>query len=83
AYYQHKEDEGWYVVRVLDFPGINTQGRTLRDARSMVKDAIQTKVECNLEEGRQLPKPNPKATDRAAKRVEKIRLQVLVQPVPT
>jgi predicted RNase H-like HicB family nuclease len=79
AYYRFKEDDGWYVVRVLDFPGVNTQGRTLREARFMVKDAIQLMVECYLEEGRRLPKPNPKATDPAAKRIEKIRLQILVQ----
>jgi predicted RNase H-like HicB family nuclease len=83
AYYQLKEDDGWYVVSLLDFPGVNTQGRTLREARLMVKDALQLMVESYLEEGRRLPKPNPKATDRAAKRIEKVRLQVLVrQPVP-
>ena len=59
AYYRLKEDDGWYAVRVLDFPGINTQGRTLREARFMVKDAIQVMVECYLDEGRRLPKPTP------------------------
>jgi len=40
-------------------------------------------VECYLDERKKLPKPNPKATDPEAKRIEKIRLQVLVQqPVP-
>jgi predicted RNase H-like HicB family nuclease len=83
AFYQSKDDDGWYVVRVLDFPGVNTQGKTLREARFMVQDAIRTMVECYLEEGRKLPKPNPRATDRAAKRVEKVRLQILVRrPVP-
>ena len=83
AYYQLKEDDGWYVVSVLDFPGVNTQGRTLREARAMVKDALQLMAECYLEEGRRLPKPNPKAADPAAKRIEKIRLRVLAhQPVP-
>ena len=83
AYYRFEEDDGWYVVSVLDFPGVNTQGRTLREARLMVKDALQLMVECYLEEGRKLPKPNPNANDRAAKRIEIIRLQVQVlQPVP-
>ena len=83
AFYRFAEDEGWYVVTVLDFPGVNTQGRTLREARSMVKDALQLMVECYLEEGRKLPRPNPKASDPAAKRIERIRLQVRVQrPVP-
>jgi predicted RNase H-like HicB family nuclease len=83
AYYQYEEDDGWYVVSVLDFPGVHTQGRTLREARLMVRDALQLMVECYLEEGRKLPKPNPKATDRSAKRIERVRLEVLVhQPVP-
>ena len=29
AFYKYPEDDGWYVVSVLDFPGVNTQGRTL------------------------------------------------------
>ena len=83
AYYRFKEDDGWYVVSMLDFPGINTQGRTLREARFMVKDALQLMVECYLEEGTTLPKPNPKATDPTAKRIEKVRLEVRVRnPVP-
>lgn len=83
AYYKFPEDDGWYVVSVLDFPGVHTQGRTLREARFMVKDALQLMVECYLEEGKRLPKPNPKASDAAAKRIERIPLQVLVQqPVP-
>ena len=83
AFYQYPEDDGWYVVSVLDFPGVNTQGRTLREARFMVKDALQLMVECYLEEGKKLPKPAPKATDPKAKRIERIRLQIIVhQPVP-
>ena len=83
AYYRFEEDDGWYVVSVLDFPGVNTQGRTMREARFMVKDALQLMVECYLEEGRRLPKPNPKAKDPAAKRIETVRLEVRVRnPVP-
>jgi predicted RNase H-like HicB family nuclease len=78
AYYRFVEDGNWYVVSVLDFPGVNTQGRTLREARLMVKDALQLMVECYLEEGRTLPRPDPKAKDPAAKRTEKVGLQVRV-----
>jgi predicted RNase H-like HicB family nuclease len=76
AFYKYPDDDGWYVVSVLDFPGVNTQGRTLREARIMVKDALQLMAECYLEEGRTFPRPNPKAKDPAAKRIERIRLQV-------
>jgi predicted RNase H-like HicB family nuclease len=76
AYYRNPEDDGWYAVSVLDFPGVNTQGRTLREARTMVKDAIQLMVESYLIEGRKLPKPNPNATDASARRIEKVPLQL-------
>jgi predicted RNase H-like HicB family nuclease len=83
AYYRNEEDDRWYVVSVLDCPGVNTQRRTLREARLMVKDALQLMVECYLEEGKKLPRPNPKAADPSAKRIEKVRLEALVhQPAP-
>jgi predicted RNase H-like HicB family nuclease len=83
AFYKFEEDDGWYVVSVLNFPGVNTEGRTLREARFMVKDALKLMVECYLEEGKTLPKPNPDASDPDAKRIEKIRLEIVVHaPVP-
>src|SRR5947209_20370153 len=83
AFYRFAADDGWYVVSVLDFPGVNTQGRTLFEARSMVKDALQLMVECYLGEGRKLPKPNPKAKDPTARRIETVPLQVVVRtPIP-
>jgi len=36
-----KEDD-WYVGRVLERPGITTQGRTLDELVLMVRDAIET-----------------------------------------
>ena len=83
AFYKFEEDDGWYVVSVLDFPGVNTQGKNLREARFMVKDALKLMAECYLEEGKTLPRPNPRAADPAAKRIETIRLEILVRdPVP-
>src|SRR5687768_2245097 len=75
----YKGTDGWYVVSVLDFPGVHTQGKTLREARFMVKDALKLMVESHLEEGRTLPRPNPKAADSSAKRIEKIRLEIHVR----
>lgn len=34
-------DDGWYVGRVLERPGVTTQGRTLDELVFMVRDAIQ------------------------------------------
>jgi predicted RNase H-like HicB family nuclease len=74
-------DDGWYYVRVLDFPGTNTQGRNLNDARYMVRDALTMMAECLLERGEPLPKPNRRARDKKAERVEPVRLTVRVSAV--
>ncbi len=76
AYYQFKEDDGWYVVKVLDFPGVTSQGRTLKSARRMIRDALREMVEWLFEDGKPLPRPNPKARDKKAVAMEKIRLRV-------
>jgi predicted RNase H-like HicB family nuclease len=64
AYY--REDDGWYVVTLLDFPGVNSQGKNLKEARYMIKDALKLTAESYVDAGRPLPKPNAKARDRAA-----------------
>jgi predicted RNase H-like HicB family nuclease len=76
AYYQI--EDGWYMASVLDFPGASTQGRTLNGARRMVKDALQLMAEVTLEQGKPLPKPNPRAKDKKAVLVEPIQLTVRV-----
>lgn len=37
----HREDK-WYVGRVLERTGVTTQGRTLDELVSMLRDAIKT-----------------------------------------
>ncbi|MFL5243994.1 MAG: type II toxin-antitoxin system HicB family antitoxin [Gemmataceae bacterium] len=69
-------EDGWYMVRVLDFPGTITQGKDLKDARYMVRDALRLMAECTLEEGKPLPRPNPRARDKKAVLIEPIRLGV-------
>jgi predicted RNase H-like HicB family nuclease len=64
AYYQG--DDGWIVAIVLDFPGANSQGKTLRSARRMIRDALRLLAETYLETGEPLPAPNPRAKDRKA-----------------
>jgi predicted RNase H-like HicB family nuclease len=39
----------WYVAWVEEIPGVNTQGRTLAEARRNLKDAIQEWIEINRE----------------------------------
>jgi predicted RNase H-like HicB family nuclease len=56
-----KEKSGWYVVEVMDYPGVSSQGKTLRSARMMIRDALKLMAECQVENGAQLPRPNAKA----------------------
>jgi predicted RNase H-like HicB family nuclease len=72
AYYEI--EDGWYMAKVLDFPGVVTQGKTLNSARRMLRDALREMASWNLEEGTPLPRPNPKARDRRAVVLEPIRL---------
>jgi len=74
AYYQI--EDGWFLVRVLDFPGTNSQGKNLENARVMIRDALRLMAECTLELGKPLPRPNPRARDKKAVLIEPIRLGV-------
>jgi predicted RNase H-like HicB family nuclease len=74
AYY--KIEDGWYMARVLDFPGTISQGRTLKSARVMIRDALKLMAECTLDLGQSLPRPNPRAKDHKAAYVEKIPLKI-------
>jgi predicted RNase H-like HicB family nuclease len=67
-------EDGWYLVRVLDFPGTISQGKNMKDARFMIRDALRLMAECALEEGQPLPRPNPRARDKKAVSIEPIRL---------
>ena len=71
AYYPG--EKGWYIVELLDFPGVFSQGKTLKSARWMIKDALKLMAECFLEEGKPLPTPNPRA--KAGKKA------IMVEPV--
>ena len=39
----------WYVAYVEEIPGVNTQGRTLAEARRNLKDALRLVLEANRE----------------------------------
>ena len=39
----------WYVAYVEEIPGVNTQGRTLRDARRNLREALREVLEANRE----------------------------------
>jgi predicted RNase H-like HicB family nuclease len=74
AYYHG--DDGWIIAQVLDFPAAISQGKTLRSARRMIRDALRQVAECMTEEGQPLPRPDRSAKDPTAILVEKIPLRV-------
>jgi predicted RNase H-like HicB family nuclease len=39
--------EKWYVAYVGEIPGVNTQGRTLKEARANLKEALQLIIQAN------------------------------------
>lgn len=67
-------EDGWYMARVLDFPGVITQGRDLEKARLMLRSALREMAEWQLEDGLHLPKPDSKVSDPTASVAEPITL---------
>ncbi len=39
----------WYVAYVEELPGVNTQGRTLKEARANLKEALELILEASRE----------------------------------
>lgn len=78
AFYEDRKN-GWFLAKVLDFPGVVTQGRTLDKARRMLHDALREMTEWLLEDGQPLPHPNPTVGDPSADIIEPIRLIIRVR----
>ncbi len=78
ASYRYQKDSGWCVVQVLDFPGALSQGRTLKSARRMIRNAVGLMDECLIERGEPLPVPDPDAADKSALLVEPVRVRTRV-----
>jgi predicted RNase H-like HicB family nuclease len=72
-------EDGWFMVRVLDFPGVISQGRSVAHARRMIKDALCLMAEHKLEQGEGLPRPKKRRTDKKAVLVEQIGLKIAAQ----
>lgn len=49
AIYEYTED-GWWVVSVPEIPGAHSQGRTLEEAREMIKDSVTLLLEVRRED---------------------------------
>ena len=77
AYYEG--EDGWVIAEVLDYPGVLSQGRTLKSAKAMIRDALRLMAECDVEDGRPLPRPNPRAKAKKALFSEPIPLRVRIR----
>jgi predicted RNase H-like HicB family nuclease len=42
-----RKSGNWYIACIKEIPGVNTQGRTLAEARENLKDALQLILEEN------------------------------------
>lgn len=49
------EPEGGYTVRCAAFPGLITNGRTLKEARANAREALELCLEVYQQDGRPLP----------------------------
>ncbi len=78
AYYDG--DDGWVIAEVLDYPGVLSQGRTLKSAQAMVRDALRLMAASDIEEGRTLPRPNGRVRAKKAVYTETIPLRIRVHP---
>ena len=44
-----EKDGGWWIGYVEELPGVNTQGKTLDEARENLKEAVALVIEANIE----------------------------------
>lgn len=51
AVYERHGD--WYVAYLKEIPGVNTQGRTMEEARENLEDALRMFLEANRELAKQ------------------------------
>lgn len=67
------------MAKVLDFPGVVTQGRTLDKARRMLHDALREMTEWLLQESQPPPPPDSAVSDPSADILEPICLFIRVR----
>ena len=56
---RHNEDG--YFAKILELPGCMTWAETFEELGSMIEDAMETWIGCNLEHGDPIPEPSGRA----------------------
>jgi predicted RNase H-like HicB family nuclease len=74
-------EDGWYMAKILDFPGVVTQGKTLEAAKKMLRSALEDMAEWYMEDGQPFPPPNARAKNLKAEVVEIMQLFVKAHTV--
>lgn len=54
-----KDEDGFYVADCPDLPGCHTQGKSLEEAISKIRDAIKLHLKILKEEKQEIPKLEP------------------------
>ena len=39
-----RDEDGWWVATILEVPGVHTQGKSLEEARSRIREALAAAV---------------------------------------
>jgi predicted RNase H-like HicB family nuclease len=65
----HKEKDSDYGVSFPDFPGCVTAGKTLEEAKTLAKEALESHIEGMIEDGEEFPTPTE--TNKAAELIRK------------
>jgi predicted RNase H-like HicB family nuclease len=75
----YEGEDGWVVAAVVDYPGVLSQGRNLKQAQMMIRDALRLMAEVDIEESRPLPKPRRRVGRKKVLHAEAIPLRIRVQ----
>lgn len=54
-----KDEDGFYVADCPDLLGCHTQGRTLEEAISNIRDAVKLHIKILREENQEIPRVHP------------------------
>ena len=52
-----ENEESFYIVSVDEFPGVCSDGETVEEAMTSIKEALYAAIELSLELGKEIPTP--------------------------
>ena len=73
-------EEGGYIADVPSLPGCMSQGETIEEAVSFVKDAIDTYLQALIQRRKKIPKENGEVIVRVKGRMPRVRKTSFAHP---